>query len=151
MAGVNAQLRLVRRGCLRSTFRAVLQWLDTFANPALRVYGLHVDLAWFQATTDGYYHYGLLIYAVEEVDRVSLVCHDGEPGDEQHSRYSYYPTLKQTSINMKYLCLQSLYAFISHSHFHDSMHDLRNKMRRYKTCFSFSFSSYIFIKLGLFV
>ena len=89
MAGVNAQLRLVRRGCLRSKFHLVLQWLSTFANPELRAYGLHVDLAWFQATTDGYYHYGLLIYSVEEFDHVSFVCHDGESGDdEQQSRYA---------------------------------------------------------------
>ncbi|KAK6161920.1 hypothetical protein DH2020_001761 [Rehmannia glutinosa] len=86
VAGLNAQLRLVRRGCLRAKFCPVLQWLETYANPALRVYGVHVDLAWFRATTDGYCHYGLLIYAVEEVDRVSSGCHDGESGNEQRSR-----------------------------------------------------------------
>ncbi|KAH6783832.1 glycine-rich protein, partial [Perilla frutescens var. hirtella] len=102
VAGVNAQLRLVRRGCLRSKYRPVLQWLDTFANPALRVYGLHVDLAWFQATTDGYCHYGLLIYAVEEVERVSLGYHDGESGDEQHSR-AVDMYLKDESSNKTYL------------------------------------------------
>lgn len=133
---MNAQLRLVRRGCLRSTFRAVLQWLDTFANPALRVHGLHVDLAWFQATTDGYHHYGLLIYAVEELDRVSLVYHDGEPGDEQHSRYFYYLSLEQKCKYKNYLYLQR-HVFVCihiHNHFHASMPYLRNKMRRYKTC-----------------
>ncbi|XP_042002444.1 uncharacterized protein LOC121751713 [Salvia splendens] len=103
VAGVNAQMRLVRRGCLRSKFRSVLQWLDTFANPELRLYGLHVDLAWFQATTDGYYHYGLLIYSVEEFNRVSFVCHDGESGDdEQHSR-AVGVHLKDGSSNKSFL------------------------------------------------
>lgn len=102
VAGVNAQLRLVRRGCLRSKFRPVLKWIDTLANPALRVYGLHVDLAWFQATTDGYFHYGLLIYAVEEVDHVSLGFHDEESGDEQHSR-AVDAYLKDESSNKTFL------------------------------------------------
>lgn len=106
MAGVNAQLRLVRRGCLRSKFRPVLKWIDTLANPALRVYGLHVDLAWFQATTDGYCHYGLLIYAVEEVDHVSLGFHDEESGDEQRSRYASYLTLKHTHTYKSYFYMQ---------------------------------------------
>lgn len=93
VAGLNAQLRLVRRGCLRAKFSSMLQWLETFANPALRVYGVHVDLAWFQATTDGYCHYGLLIYSVEEVDRISLASHDGE--SEQGSRYAILLALDQ--------------------------------------------------------
>ncbi|KAL3844214.1 hypothetical protein ACJIZ3_001617 [Penstemon smallii] len=83
VAGMNAQLRLVCRGCLRVKFRPVLQWLETLANPALRIYGVHVDLAWFQATTDGYCHYGLLIYAIEEDrDSLSLGCPDGAPENE---------------------------------------------------------------------
>ncbi|GAA0181966.1 transmembrane signal receptor [Lithospermum erythrorhizon] len=44
VAGLSGQLCLVPRGCLRSTFRPVLRWLETFADPTLRVYGLHVDL-----------------------------------------------------------------------------------------------------------
>nr|KYP70139.1 hypothetical protein KK1_009347 [Cajanus cajan] len=66
VAGLNAQLRLVRRGRLRVTFRTVLRWLETHANPALSVHGVRVDLAWFQATSSGYCHYGLMVYAVEE-------------------------------------------------------------------------------------
>lgn len=66
IAGLNAHLRLVRRGRLRVTFRAVLMWLESHANPALRVHGLRVDLAWFQATSSWYCHYGLLVYAIEE-------------------------------------------------------------------------------------
>lgn len=66
VAGLNAQLRLVRRGRLRVTYRPVLRWLETFANPTLRIHGIRVALAWFQATACGYCHYGLLVDAVEE-------------------------------------------------------------------------------------
>lgn len=65
VAGLNAQLRLVRRGQLRSTFQPVVRWLENFANPALGNHGIRVDLAWFQATACGYCQYGLQIYAVE--------------------------------------------------------------------------------------
>ncbi|KAL8522147.1 hypothetical protein ACS0TY_012337 [Phlomoides rotata] len=101
VAGLNAQLRLVRRGCLRAKFRPVLQWLETFANPALRSCGVHVDLAWFRDTTDGCCHYGLLVYAVEEMDRLSL-GHHGEPGIEQHARATGV-YLKDESSNKTYL------------------------------------------------
>ncbi|KAL3330314.1 hypothetical protein AABB24_034257 [Solanum stoloniferum] len=66
VAGLNAQLRLVRRGCLSTMFRPVLRWLETFANPALRIYGIRVDLASFQATTDSYTQFGLLVCVIEE-------------------------------------------------------------------------------------
>lgn len=63
-------------------------------------------LALFQATTDGYCHYGLLIYAVEEVDNVSLGYHDEESGDEQHSRYASYLTLEHTCTYKSYSYMQ---------------------------------------------
>ncbi|XP_052209356.1 uncharacterized protein LOC127812870 isoform X2 [Diospyros lotus] len=66
VAGLNAQLRLVRRGRLKVHFRPVLRWLETHANPALKIHGVRVDIAWFQSTTSGYCQYGLLVYAVEE-------------------------------------------------------------------------------------
>ncbi|KAK2446301.1 glycine-rich protein [Trifolium repens] len=66
VAGLNAQLRLVRRGRLRVTLRPVIRWLETHANPALSVHGVRVDLAWFEATSIGYGHYGLVVYALEE-------------------------------------------------------------------------------------
>ncbi|XP_051151685.1 uncharacterized protein LOC127265751 isoform X2 [Andrographis paniculata] len=103
VSGLNAQLRLARRGCLRVTFRPVLHWLDTFANPALRVYGVHVDLAWFQTTAESYCHYGLLIYAVnEETDLVPLSVPDGLPGSEQWSS-SEDMYLKDEPSKMSYL------------------------------------------------
>lgn len=71
VAGLNAQLRLVCRGRLRVTFKHVLQWLETHANPALRNHGIVVDLAWFQATASGYCQYGLLVYATDEHESTS--------------------------------------------------------------------------------
>lgn len=83
VAGLNAQLRLVRRGQLRLTFRSVVRWLETHGNPALRVHGIRVDLAWFQATACGYCQYGLLVHAAEgeAVERI-----DGSKQTEQESR-----------------------------------------------------------------
>ncbi|KAJ6758316.1 EPHRIN TYPE-B RECEPTOR [Salix koriyanagi] len=86
-AGLNAQLRLVRRGRLRVTFQPVLRWLETQANPALRIYGIHVDLAWFQATTFGHCQYGLLVYAAEEErEYISVEGIDGAKQVEEDSR-----------------------------------------------------------------
>nr|GME14715.1 uncharacterized protein LOC109179865 [Ipomoea batatas] len=81
VAGLNAQLRLVRQGCLKKTFRPVLRWLEGFANPALRVYGVHVELVWSQATTGSYIQYGLLVHSIGEVEQVP--CEDlGVPRNE---------------------------------------------------------------------
>ncbi|KAA8525197.1 hypothetical protein F0562_006939 [Nyssa sinensis] len=86
VAGLNAQLRLVRQGCLRAMFRPVIRWLETHANPALRIHGLCVDLAWFQATTHGYCHYGRLVYAVEEEIECTLFgSTDGPAHTQQES------------------------------------------------------------------
>lgn len=74
VAGVNAQLRLVRRGRLRSTFHSVLRWLETHANPALETHGIRVDLASFQTTACGYWQYGLLIHAAEDCEPTSPQC-----------------------------------------------------------------------------
>ncbi|KAM1605440.1 uncharacterized protein LOC126596812 [Malus sylvestris] len=65
VAGLNAQLRLVRCGHLKLTFGHVISWLETHANPTLRLYGVHVDLAWFQPTASGYSQFGLLMYAID--------------------------------------------------------------------------------------
>lgn len=65
VAGLNAQLRLVRRGHLKITFSHVVSWLGTHANPTLRTYGVHVDLAWFQSTAFGYCQFGLVVCAAQ--------------------------------------------------------------------------------------
>lgn len=65
MAGLNAQLRLVRRGHLKITFGPVISWLDVYANPKLATYGVRVDLAWCQPTASGYCQFGLVVHATE--------------------------------------------------------------------------------------
>ncbi|XP_071713912.1 uncharacterized protein [Rutidosis leptorrhynchoides] len=66
VAGLNAQLRLVRCDQLKSTFRPIISWLDTHANPTLSAQHIRVDLARFQATASGYYQFGLVVSAVED-------------------------------------------------------------------------------------
>ncbi|KAM0944757.1 hypothetical protein DsansV1_C11g0112261 [Dioscorea sansibarensis] len=73
VAGLNAQLRLVRRGQLKVTFLPVLSWLETHANQALITHGVCVDLAWFQATSCGYCQLGLVVYAVGESEPTTVV------------------------------------------------------------------------------
>nr|XP_043627763.1 uncharacterized protein LOC122599331 isoform X2 [Erigeron canadensis] len=72
VAGLNAQLRLVSRGRLRSMFRSVVIWLENYANPTLTVYGIRVDLAFFEATSGDYYQYGLVVSAVDEPELIAF-------------------------------------------------------------------------------
>ncbi|KAK6147787.1 hypothetical protein DH2020_018699 [Rehmannia glutinosa] len=65
VAGLNAHLRLVRRGHLRSTFRPVILWLETHANRTLRAHGVRVDLTCFQPSASGYCQFGLVVCAIE--------------------------------------------------------------------------------------
>ncbi|KAL2928800.1 Eukaryotic translation initiation factor 3 subunit H [Bienertia sinuspersici] len=67
VAGLNAQLRLVRRGQLKLTFEPVVNWLEVLGNPVLITHGLRVDLAWFQPTTLGYSQFGLVVYRARNV------------------------------------------------------------------------------------
>ena len=66
VAGLNAQLRTVRRDCLRSTLLPIVDWLGTHANPQLSSKGVCVDLAWFQPTTSRYFQLGLVINAATD-------------------------------------------------------------------------------------
>ncbi|KAK1417918.1 hypothetical protein QVD17_27054 [Tagetes erecta] len=72
VAGLNAQLRLVRRGRLRTMFRRVVTWLETYANPTLKIYGIRVDLACYEAPSGEYYQYGLLVSSAGEPNLIPL-------------------------------------------------------------------------------
>ncbi|KAM7276309.1 hypothetical protein ACFE04_018175 [Oxalis oulophora] len=85
VAGLNARLRLVRRGQLKKTFRNVLGWLETHANPALAVHGVHVDIGWFQDTACGYCQYGLLVHSANVENEHSSVEYVDGGQMEQHS------------------------------------------------------------------
>ncbi|KAM7257442.1 hypothetical protein ACFE04_013183 [Oxalis oulophora] len=72
IAGLNAQLRLVRRGHLKSGFGLIINWLETHANPTLSSYGVRIDLAWFQPTTSSRCQFGVVVYAIEKDGLVSI-------------------------------------------------------------------------------
>ncbi|KAK1550951.1 hypothetical protein Q3G72_027486 [Acer saccharum] len=86
VAGLNAQLRLVRYGHIKITIGHIISWLETHANPTLSTYGVHVDLAWFQPTASGYSQFGLVVSATEtERAAQAIESQDGSFPSEQQS------------------------------------------------------------------
>ncbi|XP_057810160.1 uncharacterized protein LOC131024660 isoform X2 [Salvia miltiorrhiza] len=63
VAGLNAQLRTVRHGSIRTALVPVINWLTTHGNPQLDFHGSKIELGWFQATSSGYYQLGILVLA----------------------------------------------------------------------------------------
>ncbi|XP_077235189.1 mraZ isoform X2 [Tasmannia lanceolata] len=63
VTGLNAQLRTVRQGCIRSALVPVINWISSHGNPQLESHGVRVELGWFQATASGYYQLGILVAA----------------------------------------------------------------------------------------
>ncbi|KAJ7952625.1 Glycine-rich protein [Quillaja saponaria] len=61
VAGLNAQLRIVRHGSIRSALVHVVDWINSHGNPQLEFHGVKVELGWFQATASGYYQLGILV------------------------------------------------------------------------------------------
>ncbi|KAK1365313.1 Protein diaphanous 1 like [Heracleum sosnowskyi] len=87
VAGLNAQLRLVRLGHLNKTFRPVIGWLETYANPTLSRHGVRVDLSCFQPTTSGYCQFGLVMRASENETAPSVGRPDMSSSPERQSRF----------------------------------------------------------------
>ncbi|GAV89383.1 hypothetical protein CFOL_v3_32800, partial [Cephalotus follicularis] len=61
VAGLNAQLRTVRQGSIRSALIPVINWVSSHGNPQLEFHGVKIDLGWFQATASGHYQLGILV------------------------------------------------------------------------------------------
>ncbi|KAG6636083.1 hypothetical protein CIPAW_11G086100 [Carya illinoinensis] len=61
VAGLNAQLRTVRHGSIRSALIPVINWINSHANSQLDFHGVKIELGWFQATASGYYQLGVLV------------------------------------------------------------------------------------------
>ncbi|KAK6935053.1 hypothetical protein RJ641_035208 [Dillenia turbinata] len=61
VAGLNAQLRTVRHGSIRSALNPVIKWINSHGNPQLGFCGVRMELGWFQATASGYYQLGILV------------------------------------------------------------------------------------------
>lgn len=71
VAGLNAQLRTVRHGSLRTSLRPLVDWISSHANPQLEFHAIKIELGWFQATASGYYQLGILV-AVNDYPSHSL-------------------------------------------------------------------------------
>ncbi|CAH2046122.1 unnamed protein product [Thlaspi arvense] len=73
VAGLNAQLRTVRHGSIRSALLPVIRWINSHGNPQLEFHGVRIELGWFQATASGYYQLGILVFVgdfpLNSVDR----------------------------------------------------------------------------------
>ncbi|KAL1808836.1 hypothetical protein ACET3Z_025826 [Daucus carota] len=87
VAGLNAQLRLVRLGHLNKTFRPVISWLETYANPTLRPHGVRVELSCFQPTASGYYQFGLVMCNSDNETAPSVGRPDLSSSPERQSRF----------------------------------------------------------------
>lgn len=48
VVGPNAQLRIVRQGCLRWSLAPLLAWFGMHANPSPRLHSIWIDIQWFQ-------------------------------------------------------------------------------------------------------
>lgn len=66
VAGLNAHLRTVRQGNIRSALGPVISWIDSHGNPQLGPHGVRIELGWFQTTASGYYQLGIVVTVNEE-------------------------------------------------------------------------------------
>ncbi|TVU07382.1 hypothetical protein EJB05_47435, partial [Eragrostis curvula] len=85
VAGLNAQLRTVRKGSIRSTLGPVVSWINSHGNPQLERHGVRMELGWFQSTASGYYQLGIVV-AVNENFYKSLHHHEHVPEFGERSR-----------------------------------------------------------------
>lgn len=88
VAGMNAQLRIVRNRSIRSSLVPVIDWINSHANPQLEFHGIKIEVGWFQATASGYYQLGVLVvafgdYSSHQLERSDVLCqHTNEPSRE---------------------------------------------------------------------
>lgn len=88
VAGLNAQLRTVKQGSIRSTLEPVISWIDSHGNPKLERHGVRVELGWFQTTASGYYQLGIVV-AVNEHFYKSHHHHEHAPDSGDRSRKNF--------------------------------------------------------------
>ncbi|CAN1146133.1 hypothetical protein LINPERHAP2_LOCUS15073 [Linum perenne] len=63
VSGLNAQLRTVRHGSIRTALLPVIDWIGSHANPQIEFHGAKIELGWFQVTASRYYQLGILVVA----------------------------------------------------------------------------------------
>ncbi|KAI0500676.1 hypothetical protein KFK09_018892 [Dendrobium nobile] len=66
VAGLNAHLRTVRQGNIRSALVHVILWINSHGNPQLEPHGVRIELGWFQPTASGYYQIGIVVTVNEQ-------------------------------------------------------------------------------------
>ncbi|XP_061981117.1 uncharacterized protein LOC133701273 isoform X1 [Populus nigra] len=92
VAGLNAQLRTVRHGSIRSALLPVIDWICSHGNPQLEFHGVKIELGWFQATASGYYQLGVLVmvgdYSLHSMHQSD--CIDKSNGESARNNHSYY-------------------------------------------------------------
>ncbi|KAI4369970.1 hypothetical protein MLD38_018359 [Melastoma candidum] len=64
--GLNAHLRTVRQGSIRTSLRPVLTWINSHVKPQLEFHGVRMELGWFQASASGYYQLGVLVAIIDQ-------------------------------------------------------------------------------------
>ncbi|XP_011018659.1 PREDICTED: uncharacterized protein LOC105121628 isoform X1 [Populus euphratica] len=106
VAGLNAQLRIVRHGSIRSALLPVIDWICSHGNPQLEFHRVKMELGWFQATASGYYQLGVLVtvgdYSLHSIHQSDWVDKgNGEPTRNSASCASR--SLKQLQQEQPYL------------------------------------------------
>ncbi|KAG0496836.1 hypothetical protein HPP92_001527 [Vanilla planifolia] len=66
VTGLNAHLRTVRQGNIRSALVPVISWINSHGNPQLVPHGVRIELSWFQVTASGYYQLGIVVTVTEQ-------------------------------------------------------------------------------------
>ncbi|PPR81078.1 hypothetical protein GOBAR_AA39637 [Gossypium barbadense] len=82
--GLNAQLRTVRHGSIRSALVPVMNWIASHGNPQLRFHGVKIELGWFQATASGYFQLGILVV---RHDYIFQNLHQPDLSDRSNDEY----------------------------------------------------------------
>ncbi|GAA0159688.1 transmembrane signal receptor [Lithospermum erythrorhizon] len=71
VAGLNAHLRTVQHGLIRTTLVPVINWIQSHGNPQLEFHGVKVELGFFQATASGFYQLGILVVVGNDLPEFS--------------------------------------------------------------------------------
>ncbi|TMW90916.1 hypothetical protein EJD97_015047 [Solanum chilense] len=100
VAGLNAQLRTVRHGSIRSALLPVLNWIKSHGNPQIEFHGVKIELGWFQATASGYYQLGILVLAGDH-SLYDLTQAENSGSCDDCSRLSYRKVPKIVRRNLK--------------------------------------------------
>lgn len=85
VSGLNAQLRTVRHGSIRTALGPIIDWINSHANPQLDFHGVKIELGWFQATASGYYQLGVVV-AVGEYSLHDMHQSDTWVGTDEATR-----------------------------------------------------------------